>query len=376
MRIRHLARLALVLAVATAGLALMRPSWACGCGALITSTRSGVDVADETSIVRYDGGQEEIVMRLSVRSQARDAAWLMPTPARARVTLGESDWFDQLDRLTEPAVVRHRRWLPRLGGDRTVGAEAPRTGDGVGVLGRQRLGPFEVTTLSAGDSGALASWLTAHGYRLPGRLAEALKPYVARHWTYTAIKLAPRQGRLTGALDPLRVTFAADAPVYPIRLSRLAASPQSVHLYVLAPHRVSISGLSMLTTYAGRVTPSMVASPGLRSMVGDGAFLTEVVRHGVPPADFTDDLRLGYTADTPYREVENVDGGLVTFLGVPAYLWFIAGVLLVIVAGAAAALVSARRAARARRGAAAASPGTDGTTGENRPGSPPAVPRR
>lgn len=101
MRIRHLARLALVLAVATAGLALMRPSWACGCGALITSTRSGVDVADETSIVRYDGGQEEIVMRLSVRSQARDAAWLMPTPARARVTLGESDWFDQLDRLTE-----------------------------------------------------------------------------------------------------------------------------------------------------------------------------------------------------------------------------------------------------------------------------------
>ncbi|WP_285583439.1 DUF2330 domain-containing protein [Actinoallomurus iriomotensis] len=386
MRIRHLARLALVLAVAAAGLSLMRPSWACGCGALVTSTRSGVNVADETSIVRYDGGQEEIVMRLSVRSQARDAAWLMPTPARARVTLGDSAWFDQLDRLTEPAVVRHRRWLPRLGGDTMVGAAAPRRGDGVGVLARQRLGPFEVTTLSAGDSRALASWLTAHGYRLPGRLAEALKPYVARHWTYTAIKLAPRQGRLTGALDPLRVTFASDAPIYPIRLSRLATSPQSVHLYVLAPHRVSVSGLEggMLTTYAGRVTPSMVASPGLRAMVGDGAFLTEVVRHGIPPSAFTDDLRLGYTADTPYREVVNVDGGLVTFLGVPAYLWFVVGLLVIVIAGAAAAVVSARRAARGRRASAgAAPPAADGNRAEsppaadgNRAESPPARPRR
>jgi len=356
MRIRHLTRLVVVPAVAVAGLALMRPSWACGCGALVTSTRSGVSVADETSIVRYDGGQEEIVMRLSVRSQARDAAWLMPTPSRARVTLGESAWFAPLDRLTEPAVERPRRWLPDLGGgDESVGA-APRAPGSVGVLERQRLGPFEVTTLSAGDSGALASWLGAHGYRLPGRLAEALEPYVARHWTYTAIRLAPRQGRLTGELDPLRIRFAAGAPIYPIRLSRLATTPQSVHLYVLAPHRVTVSGPGLLTTYAGRVTPSAVASPGLRAMLGNGMFLTELVRHGIAPSAFTDDLRLGYTADTPYREVRNVDGGLVSLLGVPACLWFAAAARAVVLGAPAAAVTAARRAARARRGTAGASP--------------------
>ena len=209
-------------------------------------------------------------MRLSVRSEARDAAWLMPTPSRARVTLGESAWFDQLDRVTAPVFVRHRHWLPRFGdgGPVTSGAP-PGAGDGVGVLERQRLGPFEVTTLSAGDSGALASWLTSHGYHLPGRLAEALKPYVAQHWTYTAIKLAPEQGRLTGELDPLRIAFASNAPIYPIRLSRLAKNAQSVHLYVLAPHRVYVSGLDMATTYAGRVTPGDVASPGLRTMIGE-----------------------------------------------------------------------------------------------------------
>ena len=355
MRDRYLARLVVVAAVTLAGLALIGPSWACGCGALITSTASGVDVAQETSIVRYDGRQEEIVMRLSVRSQARDAAWLMPTPARARVTLGERAWFDQLDRLTEPAVVRHRRWLPRFE-DRSYSGAPARPGSGVGVLGRQRLGPFEVTTLSAGDSGALAAWLTAHGYRLPGRLAEGLRPYVAQRWTYTAIKLAPEQGRLSGELDPLRIAFPASAPVYPIRLSRLAKTPQSVHLYVLAPHRVQVSGLSgagLATTYAGRVAPAGVASPALRTMLGGGSFLTELVRQGIPPSAFTGDLRLGYTADTPYRQVETVDDGLVRFLGVPAYLWFVALAVLAVVL---ATVIPARRAARARRGTSGASP--------------------
>jgi hypothetical protein len=351
---RNLARLVVVMAVALAGLTLVRPSWACGCGALVTSTDSGVDVAQETSIVRYDGGQEQIVMRLSVRSQARDAAWLMPTPTRARVTLGENVWFDQLDRLTVPAVERHRHWLPRLstGGPPLAGAPR-RSPDGVGVLERQRLGPFEVTTLSAGDSRALASWLTSHGYHLPGRLAEALKPYVAQHWTYTAIKLAPEQGRLTGELDPLHISFASSAPIYPIRLSRLAKTPQSVHLYVLAPHRVDVSGLHMATTYAGRVTPAKVASPALRTMLGDGAFMTEVVRQGIQPSEFTGDLGFDYTADTPYRQVETVDDGLVWFFGIPAFLWFI---LLGVAVVGLAIVIPARRAARARRGTATAYP--------------------
>src|SRR4051794_1470491 len=203
----HLSRLVVVMTVVLTGLVLVRPSWACGCGALVTSTASGVNVAQETSIVRYDEAQEEIVMRLSVQSEAHDAAWLMPTPTRARVTLGDRAWFDQLDRLTEPVYVRHRHWLPHHGDDASPAGAAPGGGDGVGVLARQRLGPFEVTTLSAGDAGALASWLTSHGYKLPGRLAQALKPYVAQHWTYTAIKLAPEQGRLTGDLDPLRIAF-------------------------------------------------------------------------------------------------------------------------------------------------------------------------
>ena len=70
MRERLLARILVPIIVASAVVGIVRPSWACGCGALITSTRSGVDVADETSIVRYDGSEEEIGSSTDVQHEA------------------------------------------------------------------------------------------------------------------------------------------------------------------------------------------------------------------------------------------------------------------------------------------------------------------
>ncbi|HEX2313565.1 MAG TPA: DUF2330 domain-containing protein [Thermomonospora sp.] len=351
---RVLARLG-VLAGLVAGwtaAGLAGPSWSCGCGAMVTSG-SALRVDRETSIVRYDDRTrtEEIVMRLSVRSHARDAAWLFPTPTPARVALGERDWFRQLDALTEPRVVKRRRWWGRPDGDGTSGA-APGAaqGGGVRVLGEQRLGPFQVATLASGDSRALAAWLSRNGYRLSPRLEAALRPYVERRWTYVAVKLAPGSGKvLTGDLDPLRVTFRSDEIVYPMRLSRLAASDQAVHLYVLGAHRVAHHGPRgrvSAVTFAGWVEPRQVTAPGLRDLLGGRLFLTETVHEGLAPESIDDDFRYRYTADTPYREVE-YETEYVTFLGVPAGHALVAGGLLV-VGGAAAGAVTAVR----RRGAA------------------------
>jgi Uncharacterized protein conserved in bacteria (DUF2330) len=340
MVVRNISRLLVPALVASvlSGLA-GTASWACGCGALIPSGNSSVAVAQESSIVRFNGAAEQIVMRLSVRTQAHDAAWLMPTPSRASVSLGKDAWFDELDGLAAPKVVKHHHLWPSLslgsGNERATSAAAR---PGVTVLGQQRLGPFQVASLAAADPAALTTWLSAHGYRLPKTLSESLKPYVRQHWTYTAIKLAPREGSsLTGTLDPLSLTFAAPTLVYPIRLSRLASSAQFVHLYLLAPHRVRLSGgdLPMSVTYAGRITPADV-SPDLRPLVGTGTFMTDLVGSDLPPSLFTDDLHFTYTADTPYQQVDVEDGGLIVFLGVPVYVWILLGLLV-----AASALVIA-----------------------------------
>jgi Uncharacterized protein conserved in bacteria (DUF2330) len=350
MVVRNISRL-LVLALVAAVMSGLAgtASWACGCGALIPSGNSSVAVAQESSIVRFTGATEQIVMRLSVRTQAHDAAWLMPTPSRASVSLGKDAWFDELDGLAAPKVVTRRHLWPSLSlGSGNEGATSSAAPPGVTVLAQQRLGPFQVASLAANDPAALTNWLGAHGYRLPKTLSESLRPYVRQHWTYTAIKLAPREGSsLTGTLDPLSLTFATPTLVYPIRLSRLATTAQFVHLYLLAPHRVRLTGsnLPMSVTYAGHIAPTEV-SPDLRPLVGAGTFMTDLVGSDLPPSLFTDDLHFTYTADAPYQQVDVEDGGLITFLGVPAYVWILLGLLVV---GSALVIAIIRRIGLANR---------------------------
>lgn len=335
---------ALALALAWTGATMIQPSWACGCGAMIT--RGSMTVAQETSIVRFDqaSATEQIVMRLSVRSDATDAAWLFPTPSAARVELGDRSWFDQLDTLTEPRVVtRHTWWGPLFTGPGkgpVVGAAAPRPG-GVSVLSEQRLGPFQVATLSSGDSGALTGWLSAHGYTLSPRLAEGLRPYVSRGWKYVAIKLTPGSGtRLNGDLDPLHITFHSTEPIYPMRLSRLAKTSQSLRLYLLGDHRLNPAAGPLPqegVTYAGWVAPAQVSSPGLRTFLGGRTFLTERVDGYLPPGSITDDIHLAYGPDTTYQEVD-YRTEVVRFLGIPAGWAAIFGALLLAAAATGATL--------------------------------------
>jgi hypothetical protein len=322
--------------------AVAQPAWACGCGAVIAESEVAVD--DETSIVRYDAATrtQEIVMRLSARSAAKDAAWLFPTPSEARVTLGERGWFEQLEELTKPRVVKDRIWFPLplgAGGGGDAGQEAPGGGSGVDVLGERDLGPFRVATLDARDPGALARWLGANGYRLSPELEKALGPYVRQGWKYVAVKLRLRNGRaLTGELPPLRVSFSSGELVYPMRLSRLAKSAQTIRLYVLAANRVKqTTGVEMGVQFAGRVTPGQVRSPGLRRFLGDGLFMTELVQIRISPASIYDDYRFTATENVPFREVIR-EQEVVLFLGLPAgwLLWFAGGptVTLTIVFGA------------------------------------------
>ncbi|MFB7153955.1 DUF2330 domain-containing protein, partial [Streptomyces virginiae] len=81
---------------------LISPAYACGCGAMIPDGQTAIGVDRETSVVRWDGRTEQIVMRFTVGGNAQRAAWIMPVPGRATVELGDGDMFDELRELTRP----------------------------------------------------------------------------------------------------------------------------------------------------------------------------------------------------------------------------------------------------------------------------------
>lgn len=345
---------------------LVAPAYACGCGAMIPGGGARIGVDRETSAVHWDERTrtERIVMRFTVRGDAEKAAWVMPVPHRADVELGDPALFDALDRLTRPEYRDRDYFWPRSGdwpfssgdGDGAAGAAPPAAqAPDVGVVGRERLGPFDVARLTATDPDALGDWLRRNGFELSDRLAAELRPYVERKWEYVAVRLAPEQAGepLRGALDPLRITFANDTPVYPMRLSRLAKSPQALDLFVLSGHRMepqeSIGGDRPAVTFAGTLDAPEGAVAGL---AGRGpVFLTAVEQYFPVPARIDGDHTLVRTAaDTPYRRVYFTDR-LLTFGGVPAWLLSVAGAALLVAAGALVA-VRVRRADGGVRSAA------------------------
>ncbi|MFJ7072937.1 DUF2330 domain-containing protein [Streptomyces sp. NPDC098781] len=308
---------------------LAAPAWACGCGALVPGDAGRVAVAREESVVRWDGTREQIVLRLTVDGDADRVAWIMPVPGRATVRLGDPDLFGELHRVTAPAHrTRYHFWpqdgdWPLVSGDGSAGAPPPRRpGAPVGVVGRQRLGPFDVARLTATDPGALDGWLDSNGFALPPRLTGALRPYVERRWEYVAVKLTPRATGtpLTGLLDPLHLTFRTDEPVYPMRLSRQAGTPQSLGLYVLAAHRMEpasrIGGERPRVTYAGRVT---ARTGPLAELAAGAPFLTAIGQEFPYPERISGDHELRRApADDTFQQVIHEDR-LRTVAGVPAW---------------------------------------------------------
>lgn len=319
------------------------PAWACGCGAYIPD-RAGAAVTDERALIAWDGTTQDILMSFNVSGSSDKAAWVMPVPSAADVSLGEAEVFDEIRRLTGPRVEYRDSWwptLPWLSSDTAPMEAGAPAGASVNVLDRRRIGPFEVTRLAANDPSALAVWLADKGFPHPDGLDTNLAPYVTDGWEIVAIQLAAasKGESLTGDLQPLKLSFRSDKVIYPMRLSSSATTPQTIDLSILADHRmdpaaVPVAGGQPVLEYAGHIQRADV-SPALASLVPEGAFLTRWHDYIGKPALINGDYIFEQAAsDTTYQQViyRTRDRGHITTLILLAALASCAAVLIVVVA--------------------------------------------
>ncbi|KNX38720.1 DUF2330 domain-containing protein [Luteipulveratus halotolerans] len=319
MRVRRRAAQLVAVVLMALGLIAVGPasSYACACGAMIPSD-SGARSSGELGLVQWDGRTETLDLSMVINGRTRDAAWIMPAPKDTRVTLGEKALFDRLKEATKPRVEKRYHYGPdfSFGGDGDgagAGSDAGGApGAAVSVEGTSTVGPFQVTTLSGTDGSAVNSWLTSHGYPARPDLVPSLQSYLDQGWRLYAVKLTPTAGQLQGELSPLRMTFPAAKPVYPIRLSEHAKDFQSVVVYVAAAHRMDQDlptaprDEAPGVAFARWVDPTLL-DPTRSYPSGQRVFLTKTMTHAAPgqiDADFTYSRA---AADTEYQEVEYVD---------------------------------------------------------------------
>jgi hypothetical protein len=209
----------------------------------------------QKAAIMHENGRETLILQVSYDGEPTDFGWIIPTPSPATVTEAGSDIFASLHYLTK---AKYRS--AELGRALTFGSKSAAMMDGVDVLNQQQIGVFEVTTLKATDAAALDSWLAQNGYRLPEGATEVLNYYVAKNWTYTALRMniadAQKYFIEEIGLTALRLDFATPEPVYPLYISSMNAGETEVLLYIISQHKTLVEQEGFTLEYAGRVPES------------------------------------------------------------------------------------------------------------------------
>ena len=276
----------------------------------------------QQALLQYDSesGIEKLSIQPGFHGDAAAFAWVVPVPALPQVAPAPPQMFRNLETLSRP-IYRDRDGDWDCFQSNTFSPDDTGSG-GVEIISRDLVGYYDALVLGADEAPALRDSLTAWGFLHAGNEAAAtaaLADYIADGWYFVAMRvdttaLAAIDPWNYGvySLDPVELTFAAAAPVYPMKISALSASDVSeVHLYVATDHRMTFAGAE--TYYANRITDedrnARLAYPALSEVLVPGVFLTRLYR-GYRAADMTEDIYL--------RRAPNDDEfRLVSYGGIP-----------------------------------------------------------
>lgn len=184
--------------------------------------------SDQKAVVYYEDGIETLVLSITFAGDAKDFAWVIPVPNRPQVEKAQEDLFKNLAELTQES-----RGVPvpmtGLGG---VELEAYK--EQVTVWETKKIDIYEITVLSATESGALSEWLNQHGYLYPTAYQYLLNEYISDQWFFVAVKVdtstepSVAESKLkSGHAAPLKLVFQAKQPIYPLKLSAVLAEEKS-----------------------------------------------------------------------------------------------------------------------------------------------------
>ena len=203
---------------------------------------------------------ETMVIQIEYSGNAKDFAWIVPTPNQPQVEKGSATLFTNLQTLTGgytyPVYDSYTSGLEEV---------APQD-KSVSVLEQKSVDYYDISVLSATDGKALTKWLAENGYTYPEQYTYVFNDYINNGWYFTAVKLIPEvldnynitSALYNGTATPLQFTFQADNLVYPLKISQVQSAAaanysyyQNIYLYIITDHKQEVPGFS--ATYADKI---------------------------------------------------------------------------------------------------------------------------
>jgi hypothetical protein len=228
--------------------ALLTPSSARACGGFFCSATNPVNQAAERIIFAKNGDATvTAVIEIQYQGPSTSFSWLLPissVPMGDQIAVASNIAFQRLQQATNPQYnltlrvegTCDQEQLTRGGSvDASNGgpglALGPTLDDspnhGVTVEASGIVGSFEWTVISldpklTSPADAAVQWLGDNGYDVPDGAPGLLGPYLEDGLYLLALRL--KKGADVGSIRPIVLTYDADKPMIPIKLTAVAAN--------------------------------------------------------------------------------------------------------------------------------------------------------
>jgi uncharacterized protein DUF2330 len=219
-----------------------RPAEACG--GFFCSQAQPVNQAAERIIFADNGdGTITAVIQILYEGPSENFSWLLPissVPEGDQLGVASDIAFARLQNATNPQFNltttvegRCRERSSRGGSDDSdspsvpsgqspIYEESPVDVEASGVVGAFEYSVISVDPAIADPSAPAREWLTQNGYDVTPGAAALVGPYLADGMFLLALRLT--KGADTGSIRPIKITYEAQAPMIPIKLTAVAAN--------------------------------------------------------------------------------------------------------------------------------------------------------
>jgi Uncharacterized protein conserved in bacteria (DUF2330) len=236
-------------AVALVSTALISRS-ADACGGFFCSVQQPVNQAAERIIFADNGdGTITAVIQILYEGPSEHFSWLLPissVPQTDQIAVASDLAFQRLQQATNPQYSLTTRVEGSCRGSQNFNesgavpvldvpsescadnqylAGCPNVGvslEASGVVGAFEWSVISLDAALARPEDAAVEWLTANGYDVPSSAGGLLAPYLADGMYLLALRLT--KGSDTGSIRPIVLTYTAEAPMIPIKLTAVAAN--------------------------------------------------------------------------------------------------------------------------------------------------------
>jgi hypothetical protein len=186
---------------------------------------------------------------------------------------------------------------------------------GIETVKAQEVGIYDVKVIRSDNGGAIAEWLTEHGFGFSDEDTRVLQQYADRGWCFVTAQVRPgtKEKKIVaeGLVAPLILEFESPQPVYPLALTATTAAKTELLIYTFSARKLTCGGRLTLR-YAGETaTAGPLKSIYLEMMLQERPILRALpetamlckFKGRLTPAQMREDLTFDPAPDDrPYRE--------------------------------------------------------------------------